>query len=71
MGGATHSRWTMMVGIDGGMLRARNKKGFFEVIAGKSISPSNATKHTIFPPPNALALCRLTTRTNAGGYGSC
>ena len=27
----------MMVGIDGGMLRARNKKGFFEVIAGKSI----------------------------------
>lgn len=27
----------MTVGIDGGMLRARNKKGFFEVIAGKSI----------------------------------
>lgn len=27
----------MTVGIDGGMVRARNKAGFFEVIAGKSI----------------------------------
>ncbi len=27
----------MTVGIDGGMVRARHKTGFFEVIAGKSI----------------------------------
>ena len=27
----------MTVGIDGGMVRARHKAGFFEVIAGKSI----------------------------------
>jgi hypothetical protein len=27
----------MMIGIDGGFVRARRKAGFFEVIAGKSI----------------------------------
>ena len=60
----------MTVGIDGGMVRARHKAGFFEVIAGKSIVAFKRDEAEEIPQPNASDLCRPMTKSRGEGCGS-
>ena len=48
------------VGIDGGYVRSAHKQGYFEVIAGKSVVAFRRE-----------ASCKATTKSLAGGCGSC
>ena len=60
----------MTVGIDGGYVRAAHKEGWFEVIAGRSVVPSDALRARKFRRPSASPSCRPTTRSHGGVYGS-
>lgn len=44
----------MMVGLDGGYVRAAHKEGFFEVIAGRSVVAFRRRKEDAVPPPKCF-----------------
>ncbi len=46
----------MMVGLDGGYVRAAHKEGFFEVIAGRSVVAFRRRKEDAIPPPKCFGL---------------
>jgi hypothetical protein len=37
LGATAHSGWSADGGLDGGFVRARHKRGCFEVVAGKNV----------------------------------
>jgi hypothetical protein len=60
------------VGIDGGYVRDWDEqKGHFEVIVGKSISPSSGRTRRISLPAKALALSRPLTCSRNDGCSRC
>lgn len=44
----------MLVGLDGGYVRAAHKEGFFEVIAGRSVVAFRRRKEEAIPPPKCF-----------------
>jgi hypothetical protein len=61
----------LTVGLDGGFVRARHKRGCFEVIAARVCWNSNGTTRKPRNPRSASASCRPMMASRGGGCSSC
>jgi hypothetical protein len=60
----------IMVGIDGGYVRAAHKQGWFEVIAAKALSLFGGTMRAKYPRRSISGSFKPTTRDRDGDCGS-
>ena len=61
----------LTVGLDGGFVRARHKRGCFEVIVGKSVLEFKRDAEVKRRPRSVSVTCRPTTKDHVGGCSSC
>jgi len=60
----------MIVGIDGGYVRAAHKEGCFEVIAGRSVVAFRRAEGEEVPPAKCFGFVQPSTRNHAVDCGS-